>query len=664
MNKLSTSIREKADKLGAAMIEHLKVTSVQYAVMYKGEIVLSGATGSFDKEESRALDKDVMYGIGSVSKVYVTAAAMLLVDKKQLDIDKPLVEYIPDFEMADERYVKITPRHLMNHASGIYGTHFKRSFAFEETDTYAHDNLLDNLKKCSLKFEPGLFSEYCNDGFQILEILVERVSGMGYTEFLNKFFFEPLGIKNTKTPIDIEDLSRMARFYAPFYDGPLPREITNLLGTGGIISTAEDMCVFGQVLTGKKILSEVSTKAMAEKEYERGAFWPKDEEQYNLFGYGLGWDHVHQPPFDKLGIQALVKGGDTSQYHASLICLPEHDMIAAAASSGGVSITNCLLATMLLQEALKEYGITKEIIPAPTFEAPAKADMPPELLKYEGLYAANGKFVEIKIKDGEIKFPELVPGFVPAQTVSYAGDGLFKNADGSISIKFSEQPGGLTFVQGDVGLQFPGVGVMMWKAFLFQRLDTNPVSAQAAAAWEKRNGKKYFAISDKYNSPSFMTAPVPMATNNDGFPVNTEIGYAYGGCRIIDENSAKNVLYFREVADLRFETKNGAEYLYAKDGVFISEDSIPELNVCEASVKIDADGFARYFWIGEGAAKKTVTVKLPKDTAFAVYNDKLEYKNLSTVSGKNTTSLDKGDLIAFIGTAGNVFEISFTDTPS
>lgn len=67
--------------------------------------------------------------------MYVTAAAMMLADAGQIDIDQPLITYIKDFTMADGRYKDITPHMLMNHSSGLYGTHYENSMLFDDNDT-------------------------------------------------------------------------------------------------------------------------------------------------------------------------------------------------------------------------------------------------------------------------------------------------------------------------------------------------------------------------------------------------------------------------------------------------------------------------------------------------------------------------------------------------
>lgn len=86
--------------------------------------------------------------------------------------------------------------------------------------------------------------------------------------------------------------------------------------------------------------------------------WPGDGD--NSFNYGLGWDSVKLYPFNRYGIKALSKGGDTVLQHATLVVLPEQKMAAAVVSSGGSSITNQMMATNLLLVALKEKGTIKD----------------------------------------------------------------------------------------------------------------------------------------------------------------------------------------------------------------------------------------------------------------------------------------------------------------
>nr|BAB69972.1 penicillin-binding protein homolog [Bacillus cereus] len=362
----SQELKKIAAEKAALLTKSHGTTSVQYALIDNGKLTLSGQAGKNDMEGEQPLTKDTLYGIGSVSKMYATAAVMKLVDEGKVDLDAPVVNYVPDFKMKDGRYKRITPRMLLNHSSGLQGSTLSNAFIFNDNDTYSHDLLLQQLSNQSLKVDPGAFSVYCNDGFTLAEILVERVSGMTFTEFLHQRFTEPLKMNHTKTPQDKWRDEKRAGLYFPAYQGQLPIESVNVIGTGGVSSTAEDMVRFSQLFMGqgKGILSNKVVRAMEQEEYKKG-MWPGDGD--NSFNYGLGWDSVKLYPFSEYGIKGLAKGGDTALQHAILVVLPEQKIAAAVLSSGGRSSTNQLLATELLLAVLKEKGTIKDIKPEQIF---------------------------------------------------------------------------------------------------------------------------------------------------------------------------------------------------------------------------------------------------------------------------------------------------------
>ena len=384
-NLIFDATKEIATEKAKLLTETFGTTSLQYALIDEGEIVISGHAGKNDLEDNIPLTSNTIYGIGSTSKMVVTAAIMKLVDDGKVDLDLPVVKYIPEFKMKDNRYKQITPRMLLNHSSGLQGTTSRNIFLFDDNDTYAHDMLLEQLATQSLKTDPGAFSVYCNDGFTLAEILVERVSGMGFTAFIHKYLTEPLEMNHTKTPQDVVDPATLAGIYSPVYKGQLPRETTNIIATGGISSTAEDLVKFSQIFTGQvdDILSSKSVEAMAQDEYKRG-LWPEEAEP-SFVAYGLGWDSVRLFPFNEYGIKALTKGGDTMSYHSSLVVLPEYNMAAAVVSSGGQSIVDQMLANELLLSALQEKGIIHERKPEKSHGMPKKAKIPQELSQHTGI---------------------------------------------------------------------------------------------------------------------------------------------------------------------------------------------------------------------------------------------------------------------------------------
>ncbi|HBU82788.1 MAG TPA: serine hydrolase [Paenibacillus sp.] len=655
-NKGST-IEVKANKIATEMVQNYGVTGLQYAIRGEGKIILSDSVGFHDKASQKPVDKDTMFGIGSVSKMVVTAATMMLVDSGKIDLDQPLTSYIKDFEMADARYTQITPRMLMNHSSGLYGTHYGNSMLFDDNDTRNHDELLLKLKSEKLKSKPGAYSVYCNDGFQLLEILVERVSGLSYSEYIAKFISNPLQLEATKTPLDSFDRDRLSETYWPTIETKLPIENANIIGTGGIYSTAEELSQFAEVLMGNRpdILSKSSAESMQNHEYRHG-IWVSEER--NTLNYGLGWDAVALAPFSDYGVTALSKGGDTMLYHASLITIPEHDISMAVLSSGGSSTYNQMFASKVLLEVLEDQGIIEKIKPDQTFSAPVKVKMPTELTAYSGLYGTVGTTLNIDIKNSEFKLPALQGGLIPEQGYVYTGEGKFTSPDGSVEVRFEKERNDKVYVKVQSNITFPGLGQTEMNTYNYQKLEQNPLEATTKAKWEARNGSKYYALDEKITS-IFYLLPSMLIKN---LSVDTENGYT-NGTKVIDPNNAKNVVEIpvmngRDAFDLQLYTKNGAEVLIQDGQEYIAEDAITPIFAGKTGVTtIPSNGQARWYAIDSRSANKSLTVDSPESGGYAVYNDKGEVVHFSVATNQQSTQLPKGGFIVFGGEVGDVFKI-------
>ncbi|MEJ8302853.1 serine hydrolase domain-containing protein [Saccharibacillus sacchari] len=648
----------KAQEMIEALMANYGVTGAQYAIRDGGKVVLSGGTTLDDSGNKQKIDAGSMFGIGSVSKMYVTASAMMLVDEGKIDLDKPLTTYISDFKMADERYKQITPRMLMNHSAGLYGSHYKNTILMNDNDTQNYDQLLSNLSKQRLKSDPGEYSVYANDGFQLLELLVERVSGMGYTEFLQKRVSEPLGLKSTKTPLDTFDRSVLEPVRLPGVPNALPDENANILGTGGVYSTTEEMTLFSELLSGKhpELLSAESAEAMLQPEYRSGVWVPDTN---NAFGYGLGWDSVDLEPFGQYNIRAATKGGDTIMYHSALITLPDDDLSIAFTTSGGSSIFNTTSATNILLQYLKENGKITNILPEKTFEKPVKQTMPDDLNKYAGLYGTVGETRELAIQNGEIKMPAMMSDLIPAQTYVYTGDREFTSEDGRSVLSFDEQTNGHTYIRVSSQVELPSLGSSRMAFYEAQKLDANPVEASAKAAWTQREGKTFYALDEKINSFFYIAPSVLLKTVS----LDASGGYA-NGAKIVDADHAVNVAEIpvmngRDVFDLDFSREGDIEYLQADGRTYVSEDSINPLYAGHSSVvTIPASGSVRWFNIPTVAAGKTLTAELPEGAGFAVYDADGAPVALSIAMGTNTAVLPEGGKIVFGGKAGDVVKVT------
>ncbi|WP_419892365.1 serine hydrolase domain-containing protein [Paenibacillus xylanexedens] len=649
------TVMEKAKLL----TEKHGITSLQYALIDGGEIVVSGQTGKNDKNNKVPLTPDTIYGIGSTSKMFLTASVMKLVEEGKVDLDLPVVNYIPDFQMKDHRYKQITPRMLLNHSSGLLGGTGSNATLYGDNDTYSHDTFLNQLASQNLKADPGAFSVYSNDGFTLSEIMVERVSGMSFTAFIHQYFTEPLDMKHTKTPQDVVDTAAMAGIYSPMYEGQLPQENYNVIATGGIYSTAEDLAKFSQIFTGEVqgILTDKSVEAMAQEEYKKG-MWPEDGD--TSISYGLGWDSVNLYPFSEYGIKAVTKGGDTISYHSSLVVLPEYNLAAAVTSSGGTSAKDQFIASELLLSALEEKGIITERKPEKSFGVPVKADIPKEIATNAGIYGGNNSVKKIEMNTaGQMTVSTPAAPSDPAQKYTYTADGTFVNDEGTEKLKFVKEKNGRTYLWYQSYISLPGLGQLAFSEYKMEKLEANELSQDITASWEQREGKKYYLLNEKYTSTVYLnSAPILPIHSDKETP-----GYISNN-KIIGANEAVTELQIpglagRDTKEIYFAKKNGVEYITAVGSIYASEEMVQPLYSGKQSlVTIQADGYARWFSIPAAVKGKVMTVEMPANGAFAVYDQKGICINHTVVSGENEVVLPENGRIVFAGEVGSKFEIS------
>ena len=632
--------------------------SIQYALWQDGEIIDTGAQGVYSRTENRALTEDILYGIGSVSKIYTAVAVMQLAEDGEVSLDAPVTRYLPEFKMADSRYKDITVRMLLNHSSGIMGTGLAGAVLFDDTDTSATDSLLEDLSTQRLIADPGAYSVYCNDGFTLAELIVEAVSGMDFMDYVDQYILDPIGLENTFAPGGDFDTRRLAKTYSGTSTQALPTDCLNAVGAGGIYATASDLAAFGGALTGTQLLKESSLEAMAWPEYSRG-IWPEDT--LDSLAFGLGWDNVEWYPFCQSGITALAKGGDTLRYHAALVVLPEYGMAAAVVSSGGVSTYNQMAASQILIAALAEQGVTvDQTIPALPEAEPAA--LPEELKDYAGYYGSTSAQYRIDLADdGTLTMScPTYPTTVPTQTFTYCADGTFRDITGLASLSFVEEDNGEIYLYQKAVSPVPGLGGLPISNYAAVKLADNTVSEELQAVWDELLSMSVLPMDEPYSSQVYLALGESAGEPSEPIP-----GYV-GPDRIVDETSALFAVALpgvggRDGMDYRREVRQGVTWLTVRGSVYMEASGAPELFTGSgwAYSTIQDDGYARWYQVGS-AAGKAMTVQVPEDAGFWVYDANGQVTASSVLGDTGAVTLPEGGLVVFAGDAGARFHLRFT----
>lgn len=635
--------------------------------------------GFLEAERAMESSEQHIYGIGSVSKMYATTAVMQLVEEGKVELDGPVTDYIPNFRMADERYKDITVRMLMDHTSGIMGSTHTNGMLYLDNNTASHDELLDNLTKQRLKANPGEYACYCNDGFCLLEIIVEEVTDMSFTDYIEKNIVAKTGGESTGTaenlfgnenlvPPVAADNKEYEQFYCMEY------------GAGGLFSTSSDVANFGAAFFkgDNSLLSETSKEMMATR-------WSSDEFKDDC---GLGWDFVELPGYEEAGVKVMGKGGDVIYEHAMLLVAPEEKISVAVTSNGGSSAFNAMLASELLKEALEEEGIEVNDPEMRDFET--LADIPEEYLKYEGWYSykteAAGGVLKVTFPDKKYMHVEEV-GINASSSTDYvlSTEGNFVEAEidgeteGEIKeikeiktvsnpkvLAFEDSANGQTYITVEKVDIYPELGSKVDKDYFAERLMENPVSDEVLSSWERFNGKEIYATGDIYSSYIYDCGIMKLYMRED-LP-----GYVLGvksiGTALLKIQDAENAVAFntlpdssnRDMLDIHIETAGDRVTVTSCDGLsFITEEDVAAFDGSIKSIELKSRE-ANWFKIGDNMANRTITVERPENSAVYVFNkyDEVVY-NSHFVGSSDDILLPKDGKIVFVGENGGAINISF-----
>ncbi len=283
-------------------------------VASRDKVLHLGAVGEADIGSHRPMRKDALFWIASMTKPVTASAVLLLQDEGKLSVDDPVAKYLPelaDVKTGDGRPATLTLRHLLTHTSGLAEATAKESLAARKLA-----DLIPHYAAKPLQFAPGTQWRYCQSGINSLGRIVEVVSGQTFPEFLEKRFFEPLGMKDTTFYPTPSQLSRLATSYkrvdgklvespviadyAPTRTGRYPA------ANGGLFSTAPDYARFCQMLlsggsfAGKQYLKPESVKLMTSLQTGKLKTGFTDG-----CGWGLGCCLVRQPQ----GVTGMLSPG-------------------------------------------------------------------------------------------------------------------------------------------------------------------------------------------------------------------------------------------------------------------------------------------------------------------------------------------------------------------
>jgi CubicO group peptidase (beta-lactamase class C family) len=301
-----------------------------------GKVHYKNLQGYADVKAKRPMREDDVFWIASMSKMFVGASIMMLVDEAKVSLDDPVTKFIPQLskwmvvEEKDDAHVLLKPpvrpvtvRHILSHTSGLAGSaEIQQATGSDYTPLKAR--ALSSVTG-PLQSQPGEKYAYGNQGMNIAARIVEIVSGMPYEEFVQKRFFDPLGMTETTFWPSDAQVARLAGSYGPnkektgftrgdvsFLTKPFSDRVHRYPEAGGgLFSTTHDIFRYGLMLAndgaldGKRYLSHNAIEELR-----------KEQTGTTKVNYSLGY-HLRNGMF-----------GHDGAYGTDLSVNPETGMVA------------------------------------------------------------------------------------------------------------------------------------------------------------------------------------------------------------------------------------------------------------------------------------------------------------------------------------------------
>jgi D-alanyl-D-alanine carboxypeptidase len=324
----------RVDSLADRVLEQTGVPSASVAVVRDGRLAYAKAYGHEQLDPPLAARADQRYSIGSISKQFAASCILLLQQDGKLSLDDKVSRWLPDLTRSSE----VTIRQLLSHTSG-YQDYWPQDYVppMMLQPTTAQE-IMDRWAKKPLDFDPGTRWQYSNTNYVIAGVIVEKVSGMPFFDFLRTRILAPLGIASAMD-IDVSKLTEpQATGYMRYALGPLhpaPKEGKGwLFAMGELSMTAGDLAKWDISLMNQSLLQPASYRELEREVLLKNGLGT---------GYGLGVSvgssggHrvvSHSGEVSGFTAQNLVFPDD----HAAVVVLTNQDAArAAGAIAQGIS---------------------------------------------------------------------------------------------------------------------------------------------------------------------------------------------------------------------------------------------------------------------------------------------------------------------------------------
>jgi CubicO group peptidase (beta-lactamase class C family) len=285
-------------------------------VAKNGTPVFTHAYGMADREKKIPNTVNTFFRLGSMNKMFTAVAVLQLVQAGKIKLTDPLGKYVTDYP-NHEVATKVTIHQLLTHTGGT-GDFFGPEFDAHRLELRTLQDYVNLLGKRGPEFEPGSRWEYSNYGFLLLGVVIGRVSGQSYYDYVRDHIYQPAGMNSTGSSPENEAVLNRSIGYLEDDDGKLVPNTDTLpyrgTSAGGGYSTVGDLLRFANALESHKLLDAHYTELLTTGKVDTpGGF---------KYAYGFG-DRT------KNGVRSVGHNGGAPGMNGDLEIFPESGYVVA-----------------------------------------------------------------------------------------------------------------------------------------------------------------------------------------------------------------------------------------------------------------------------------------------------------------------------------------------
>jgi len=271
------SVETRVDEYIRAEMQAQQIPGLALAVIKDGKMMIARGYGLANVEHQVPVKPETIFQSGSTGKQFTATAVMMLVEEGKLSLDDKITRYFPD---GPEAWQNITVRHMLTHTSGM--TDYPQDFDLRRD--YTEDELYQRIKPIPLAFQPGEKWSYSNLAYVMLGILIHKVSGKFYGDFLQERIFKPLEMTTARIISESDIVPNRAAGYH-VVNGQLKNQdwvspSLNTTADGALYLTIYDMAKWDAALYTDKLLKTSSLEQM---------WTPVKLNDGKTHPYGFGW---------------------------------------------------------------------------------------------------------------------------------------------------------------------------------------------------------------------------------------------------------------------------------------------------------------------------------------------------------------------------------------